>query len=300
MQLTLAPIPFYWPRETVLAFYQQVADWPVDRVVVGENVCSKRRQLKTADWLSLAQMLREAGKEVAISTLALLEAESELKTVQRICQQHDIPVEANDFSAVEALYQQGVPFSAGPFLNIYNPQTLALLNRDGLERWTLPVELGKDTLNHMLRYISEQKLAVKTEVMAHGYLPLALSARCFTARALEKPKDDCQKVCIDYPTGITVDSRENQRLFTMNGIQTLSGDILDLLPEIPDMQTMGVDAIRLSPSQPDMAAIVNAYANTLQTGHISTTPESSAGYCNGYWFGEAGIYHLHPDSPEII
>lgn len=293
MQLTLAPIPFYWPRDQVLDFYQQAANWPVTRIVVGENVCSKRRELRTDDWLDLARQLRDAGKEVAISTLALLEAESDLKTVERICRQDDISVEANDFSAVNALHQQGLPFSAGPYLNIYNTQTLDLLVTDGMTRWTLPVELGRKTLAALQQHIEHNGLPLQTEVMAHGYLPLALSARCFTARALERPKDACKRVCIEYPTGIPVNSQEDQRLFTMNGIQTLSGHILDLQPQLTDMAALGVDALRISPSQPDMAAIISTYANALSDGHEQATPPSSAPYCNGYWFDEAGMV-LHP------
>lgn len=291
MQLTLAPIPFYWSRETVFEFYRKAADWPVDRIVLGENVCSKRRELKTDDWLNLAVTLKAAGKDVAVSTLALLEAESELKALQRICRQSEIEVEANDFSAVEALHDTGVPFSAGPYLNIYNIQTLKLLVQDGLERWTLPVELGQETLSRMLDSIRSEALPVKTEVMAHGYLPLAVSARCFTARALDKPKDECKRICIDYPTGIAVDSQEDQRLFTLNGIQTLSGDIQDLLPQLPQMKTMGVSGIRLSPSQVDMADIVHAYAQAIHDEQPGATPESSSDYCNGYWFDEAGLIH---------
>ena len=291
MQLTLAPIPFYWPRETVLDFYEQAASWPVERIVVGENVCSKRRELRTDDWLTIAQRLRDTGKEVAVSTLALLEAESDLKTVERLCRQHDISVEANDFSAVNALHREGVPFSTGPYLNIYNAQTLDLLVADGMNRWTLPVELGRKTLKTLLAHIESASLPLATEVMAHGYLPLALSARCFTARALERPKDACKRVCIDYPTGIPVDSQEDQRLFTMNGIQTLSGDILDLQAQIPEMADLGVSALRISPSQPEMADIVESYAAAIHSQDSLPTPASSAPYCNGYWFEEAGMIH---------
>jgi hypothetical protein len=32
MKLALGPVLYYWPRETLLSFYEQVADWPVDIV----------------------------------------------------------------------------------------------------------------------------------------------------------------------------------------------------------------------------------------------------------------------------
>jgi len=195
-------------------------------------------------------------------------------------------VEANDLSAVEVRHSAGKPFIAGPYLNIYNPSSLKVLVGDGMQRWTLPVELSRTELASMLETIT-----VATEVMVHGYLPLALSARCFTARALDRPKDECKRVCIDYPCGIPVDSQEHQRLFTMNGIQTLSGDILDLRSELQAIAALGTDAVRIVPSQFDMANIVNAYAKALTGELIEATPISSANYCNGYWFGDAGISH---------
>jgi collagenase-like PrtC family protease len=289
MKLTLAPIPFYWPKEIVVDFYQQAKNWPVDRICLGETVCSKRREMRTEDWLNTAEELQSAGKEVAISTLALVEAESELKAIQSLCEQTDITIEANDLSAAEYLFQNGKIFTGGPFLNIYNLETLKLLCKDGLTRWTLPVELGKKELTDLLAGIQREQLNVQTEVMVHGYLPLALSARCFTARAVDRPKDACKKVCIEYPTGIAVDSREDQRLFNLNGIQTQSGYILDLLKELPVLASMGVDAVRIVPSQQSMGDIVHTYARAVSGETGLESPTSSASYCNGYWYGREGM-----------
>lgn len=289
MKITLAPIPFYWPKDKVLEFYQQMATQPIDRICLGENVCSKRRELRLSDWLNIGQMLSENGKQVAISSLALLEADSELKMLNQICQQNDFEIEANDLAAVELCHRLGKTFSAGPFLNIYNSSTLKLLVKDGLHRWTLPVELGLDALTGLIDAIGRDQIDIQTEVMVHGYLPLALSARCFTARALDKPKDQCERICLDYPTGIPVTSSEQQALFTINGIQTLSGDILDLRSQLPQMQAVGVDSVRISPSQFEMTSIIQAYADTLLGQNDILTPPSSANYCDGYWFGEAGF-----------
>ncbi|MEJ2044899.1 MAG: U32 family peptidase [Reinekea sp.] len=291
MQITLAPIPFYWSRDDVFSFYQQAADWPLDRICLGETICSKRREMKLEDWLEIGRMLTAKGKQVVLSTLALIEAQAELKTLNRICQQDEFEVEANDLAAVEQCHQLGKPFSSGPYLNIYNSTTLKLLADDGLQRWTLPIELGESSLKGMLAAIEQQQINITTEVMVHGYLPLALSARCFTARALDKPKDQCDRICLDYPTGIEVTSSEQQPLFTMNGIQTLSGDILDLRQQLPQLRALGVDCIRISPSQFAMGQIINAYADSHSGNYDTPTPPSSARYCNGYWFDEAGFVH---------
>ena len=99
-KLSLGPVPYYWPRETLLDFYEQVSGTPVDIIYLGETVCAKRRALKHAEWLELAAQLQAAGKEVVLSTLTLLEAGSELGGLKRLCEQQDFLVVANDMSAV--------------------------------------------------------------------------------------------------------------------------------------------------------------------------------------------------------
>jgi collagenase-like PrtC family protease len=72
MKISLGPLQYYWARDTVFAFYQSVATMPVDIVYVGEAVCSRRKELRLTDWLDVAQMLRDAGKEVVLSTQVLI------------------------------------------------------------------------------------------------------------------------------------------------------------------------------------------------------------------------------------
>lgn len=142
-RLALGPVPYYWSRNDLESFYAQVAGWPVDIVYLGETVCSKRRSLSTNQWLDLAEGLRDHGKEVVLSTLNLIEAESELTALRRLCRNGRFPVEANDLGAVRLLMDIGTAFVTGPTLNIYNSATLAVLARGGLRRWALPVELSR-------------------------------------------------------------------------------------------------------------------------------------------------------------
>jgi hypothetical protein len=43
LALTVGPLLYYWPRETLLHFYAEVAESAADSVVLGEVVCARRR-----------------------------------------------------------------------------------------------------------------------------------------------------------------------------------------------------------------------------------------------------------------
>jgi len=88
------------------------------------------------------------------------------------------------------------------------------LAKQGLKRWVLPVELSRQTLADMQRLRPD---GVETEVLVYGRLPLAYSARCFTARAHNLPKDDCQFRCLDYPDGLPLSTREGEDFLVLNG-----------------------------------------------------------------------------------
>ena len=291
MKISLGPILYFWPREQVLDFYRQAADWPVDTVYLGEVVCSKRNALKLDDWLTIAGELAAAGKEVVLSTLALVEAESELKRMHRIVENGRFMVEANDMAAVHAVAGK-VPFVAGPHLNVYNNETLSLLNELGARRWVMPVELSRDTLKVLQAAIPEK---METEVFAFGRIPLAFSARCFVARAEGLPKDDCQLRCLDYSDGLLLRSQEDEAFLAMNGIQTQSAGSCNLLGAVPEMQTLGVDVLRLSPQSHDMDRIVALFRQAIDgdvnlAEAVALSERIAAGEsCNGFWYGEAGM-----------
>ncbi|MDP2248529.1 MAG: U32 family peptidase, partial [Nitrosomonadales bacterium] len=83
MKLSLGPILYYWPREKLKDFYSQASKWPVDIVYLGETVCSRRHEFRIDDWMTTAEMLAASGKEVVFSTQALIESESDLRTLRR-------------------------------------------------------------------------------------------------------------------------------------------------------------------------------------------------------------------------
>ena len=113
MRVSLAPVPYFWSQDAYFGFYRQVAESPVDIVYLGETVCSKRRTMGLQDWLQVAELLSKSGKQVVLSTLTLLEAESELKYLTNIASQKDYLIEANDMAAVQFAAENGNAFVTG-------------------------------------------------------------------------------------------------------------------------------------------------------------------------------------------
>lgn len=288
-RLSLGPVQYYWSRDELKDFYSQVADSPVDVVYLGETVCSKRRLFRFDDWVQTAQELAEAGKEVVLSTMALLESESELKALRRICDNGRFRVEANDMAAVQLLSAAGLAFVTGHTVNIYNSRSLRLLAAKGLYRWVMPLELSRSTL---LAIMSDAPEGVETELFAYGRMPLAMSARCYTARAHKLPKDDCQYRCLDDPDGLTLRTRENEAFLAINGIQTQSAQTQNLLSVLDDIQSMGVNLVRISPQSQHTPGIIKVFHDALNgkpQAAESLDKLMPMGPCDGYWHGVAGM-----------
>ncbi|HEB87730.1 MAG TPA: U32 family peptidase [Gammaproteobacteria bacterium] len=292
MKLSLGPLQYFWPKEKVLEFYKQVEDWPVDIVYLGEVVCAKRRELKLEDWLVIAEQLTAAGKEVVLSTLILLEADSELSRLEKICSNGRYSVEANDISAVHLLDGKN-HFVIGPHINSYNAGTLAVMHDCGATRWVMPFELGQSTLQ---RLVAEKPATLETEVLVYGRLPLSFSARCFTARADNVPKDQCELRCISDENGLPLQTQEGQELFTVNGVQLQSGVPCNLLGEMPVLMDMGVEVVRLSPEAGSMNELVTLFRDVIDQKHsaveavdIMQDRFAQQEWCNGFWHEEAGM-----------
>lgn len=288
MKYALGPVLWYWPLHQLENFYQAASESEADIIYLGEAVCSKRRATKASDWLALARMLAESGKQVVLSTLALVQSASELNEIKRYVDNGEFLIEANDIGTVNMAAEQSLPFVAGHALNCYNGVTLRLLAQQGMIRWCIPVELSRDWLVRLLEQCESLGIRQQfdVEVMGYGHLPLALSARCFTARSENRAKDACETCCINYPQGRRVLSQENQQVFVLNGIQTMSGYCYNLGNELKSMQGL-VDIVRISPKSAETLSMVARFkANENGEAPLVLEKEQE---CNGYWHNIAGL-----------
>ena len=288
MKLSLGPLLYYWPKQTTEDFYQQAMNSGADIIYLGETVCSKRRELKARDWINLAKELNHQGKEIVLSSMALLEAPSEVKVLKQLCENGEMSVEANDIGGIQLLSEKKVPFVCGPAINCYNAHTLKLFVNKGMHRWVMPVELSRDWLQKALT--DAEKIGIRgqfeVEVFAHGHLPLAYSARCFTARSENKAKDDCELCCIKYPQGRATSTQEDQQVFVLNGIQTQSGYCYNLLNDIESMAGL-VDVARISPSSLDSLTTLAQFKQKSLGAEQYVKHDNLQ--CNGYWHQIAGL-----------
>ena len=279
MQISLGPLLYCWPKQQVIEFYHQVAKSTIPVVYLGEAVCSRRRELKFSDYMELANILADAGKQVILSTLALVEAPSEYTELKKQVENGRFIIEANDMAGVQLAKAQGLEFVCGPSINNYNLASLNKLHSWGMKRFVMPVELSRTWLAQVL---AKKTADFEVEVFGHGYLPLAHSARCFTARHNNLKKDKCGIICLSHSKGLLAQTQESQALLRLNGIQTQSASQIDLSSELDDMKSLGITHFRVSPSS--LASI--EYAQSLMTDEPTTTPQDN---CNGYWFDKPGF-----------
>ena len=291
-ELTLGPVLFNWQPESWRDFYFRIADEaPIATVYLGEVICFKRAPLFEPYLELVAARLNAAGKTVVRSTLAEVMSKQERKMVDDLCAEPNATVEANDGSALLRL--RGRPHHAGPFINVYNERTVAVLARGGVRNICLPPEMPATATAALAAEAA--KLGISTEVLVFGRLPLALSARCYHARAHGRTKDSCQFICNEDPDGMTLRTLENEPFLTVNGIQTMSHDYLNLAGELNDLQDMGASRFRLSPHSCDMVEVATIFRALLdrRTGAAEAAArldalKIDAPFSNGFYYGKPG------------
>ena len=299
LALTVGPVPYHWPRQTLMDFYSVMADSAADAVVLGETVCARRRELKLDDWLGLARDLAAAGKQVVLATQTLIESEADLRLVRRLAEQRDFMVEAGDASALQCLAGTG-PFVLGPHINIYSRPALLEHAALGAVRWVAPIELSLHALalinppSHAVRDTTGRPIA--TELFAFGRLPLAYSARCFTARHHRLNMDDCEFRCLENADGLLLSSSEQQPFLVINGTQIQSAATQCLIGEGTALRAAGVSRLRLSPGSRGFVDVIRFFDQVLNHGASATDALHSieasvptGGLSNGFAHRQPGL-----------
>ena len=257
--LGVGPVLYYWPRSTLIEFYARVAESAAQTVTLGELVCSRRHEMKPEDWLALARDLASAGKEVVFATQALIESEAELRAMRRIAEQDEFLVEANDAAALHRL--AGRAFVVGPHINVYSGAALDELAAIGAKRWVPPMELPVDAIA-----AATSSRNVDAEVFAFGRLPLAMSARCFTARHYGLNRDECEFRCVEHPDGLLLKTQEGEPFLALNGLQTQSAGVQCLIGWRSALVDAGVRRLRLSPTAQRFEDVIDVFHRVFNAG----------------------------------
>jgi len=259
MKLTIGPNQFFWKGDDWTEFYAAMAQAPIDRVVLGELVCSKRLPFYGDRIPEAIKALQDAGKQVSLTSLALVTLKRERKMTGELAEM-GVEVEVNDLTALAGL-PKGIGFSVGPLVNVYNEGTLEWLAGLGATRICLPPELTLQSVKVLARKAAD--LGVAAEVWGYGRLPLAISGRCYHARLHGRAKDNCLFACEDDPDGLRVSTLEDQPFLAMNGVQTLSDSYACAAFQIEALAEAGVSALRLSPHSQGFAQICQLFRQRL-------------------------------------
>ena len=290
MELTVGPNQFFWDAAIWRDFYLRLADEaPVETVVLGELVCSKRLPFYQTHFPEVIERLQAAGKTVAMTSLALITLKRERKLTADLVEM-GLEVEVNDISAMPHL-PAGATFSVGPLVNVYNESTLRWLAGRGATRICLPPELPLASIA-----ILANAVPVPVEVWGWGRLPLAVSGRCYHARLHDRAKDNCQFVCGLDPDGRAVDTLDEQPFLAVNGVQTLSASCANAAYQFPGLREAGVASLRLSPQSEGFVDVCKLFRDLID-GRIDAEalsakalPQAPGGqYADGFLSGIAGV-----------
>lgn len=283
---------FNWQPEIWWDFYFRIADEaPIDAVYLGETVCSKRAVLLDDYYDMVIERLAAAGKTVVWSSLSEVVTKADRDLIEQVCAKQKIEIEANDSAALQHL--RGRPHHIGPFMNVYNERAAAFLVQRGAVNFCLPPELPAASIAALCAAMRD--LSVTVEVQVFGRQSLALSARCYHARALGRTRDSCRFCCEQDPDGMVLKTIDGRPFLVVNGIQTLSYPYLNLIRELPALRAMGVSRFRLSPHGVDMVEVATVFRGVadglLEVEEAARrldaiTPD--APFANGFYYGEAG------------
>jgi len=295
MKITVGPIPYLWEKDKVLEFYKELGAAPVAAVYIGEVACSKRRY--DIEFLKeIASILSKAGKEVILTTFAIITDPQELDFLQELCKL-PFPVEANN---VGIFNMKKGDIIAGPHIPVYNRVTSRYLARMGIKRLVFMPELS----NNAIAQISSS-LHIEKEIIGFGNLPVASSWRCYTARTFGLSRSNCAITCKRFPEGLGLDTMDGKPLFNINGTQLMSLKKVCLLGELEKIKEMGIEYIRIIPQMYNTLEIIEIFHEALQ-GRISLKKGldllkaySPDGISNGWFYGQSGWKYISKEVSPV-
>ena len=213
----------------------------------------------------------------------LIESESDLKTLRRIASSPAF--EANDMGAVRLLADEAGDGtgSPAPRQHLQSHDARHVL-RHGRAAFVAPPEMSRQALAELRAALPTR---IETEVFAYGRLPLAFSARCFTARHFNLQKDNCEFRCLEFADGITLRTREGEPFLTLNGIQTQSARVHNLLADLPSLASDGIDILRISPQGEHTRCDQNTFRDAIDRNLpaealAASRPLMPEAPCNGF------------------
>ena len=292
-KLTLGPVLYNWTPENWRDFYFGIADEaPVDIVYLGEAICSKRAPLYDPYLEEVVTRLQDGGKELVFSSLAEVTSNIDRRLMKRVAEAQGLLIEANDASALWHL--DGRAHTIGPYMNVYNEDALTFFCENGATSICLPPEMPAEGIANLGSLA--KSLKVELEVQVFGRIPLALSARCYHARAHGRTKDSCLFVCEKDPDGMVLETLEGRPFLTINGIQTQSYTCLNLVNQLDELGNAGVRRFRISPQSKGTLEAIKLFHSAL-TKEL-TANEAAEGlkdcgvdapFSNGFYYQKPGF-----------
>ncbi len=298
VRLNIGPNLFNWQPEIWRDYYFEIADEaPIDRVFLGEVICSKRAPLFYPYLDEVVERLEKSGKQIIFSTLAQISSNIDRRLVKQQASRKNSLIEANDISALT--YLKNKEHFIGSYINCYNKNALEFFAKNGAINICLNPEMPKSSILELSK--SANKLGVDLEVQIFGRIGLALSARCYHARAHNRTKDSCKFICDIDADGMDLTTLKGQKFLAINGIQTMSYNYLNLVNEIEELLAMGIRNFRISPHSKGTIKIAKIF-RALIDNKISAQEANAklkkmdlgAPFSNGFYHALAGHIWKEP------
>jgi collagenase-like PrtC family protease len=145
------------------------------------------------------------------------------------------------------------------------------------------------TREMMAGMLADRPAGLEAEVFAYGRMPLAFSARCFTARRFNRQKEDCGYACLDFPDGMALATREGKPFLAVNGIQTQSAGVYCLVEDL-QLREAGADscASALSPRHRQALRVLRAACEAAQRFEARWFARSGQAL-EGFWHARPGM-----------